>query len=117
MKWKVEVITEDSNNILVDVPEINDYEKEPVGMGFPLKLAQRIVKIHNESLQKIIDIIETAPHEESCTHLSVGQGDKCTCFKDLTPLGYENICPVCRQNPVSQNCSGYCWSCRAETDD
>ena len=50
MKWKVEYITEDSTNILVDDPKLSDVDKEAVGMGFPLKLAERIVDMHNKSL-------------------------------------------------------------------
>jgi len=47
MKWKAEYITEESVNILVDDPSLPDSDKEPVGMGFPLKLADRIVQMHN----------------------------------------------------------------------
>lgn len=52
MKWKVEVITSESSNVLVDNPALRDEDKEPVGMGFPLALAERLVKMHNEALEK-----------------------------------------------------------------
>lgn len=50
MKWKVEFITEISSNILVDDHAKLDIDKEIVGVGFPLKLAERIVKMHNENM-------------------------------------------------------------------
>jgi len=53
MKWKVEYITEESSNILVDDPILNDSDKEPVGMGFPVKLAERIVSMHNSAIDKL----------------------------------------------------------------
>lgn len=46
MKWKVEYITDDSSNILTIPAE------DIIGCGFPLKLAEHIVKSHNESLDK-----------------------------------------------------------------
>lgn len=53
MKWKVEYINDESSNILIDDPNISeDTDKEAVGMGFPIKLAERIVNLHNESLEK-----------------------------------------------------------------
>ena len=51
MKWKVEYVTADSNNILVDDPNVEDMDKEPVGMGFSVKLAERIVKMHNDAIE------------------------------------------------------------------
>jgi len=62
MKWKVEYITEGSSNVLVDDPNLSDSDKEPVGMGFPVKLAERIVKMHNivvDNLEKQNDKLET----------------------------------------------------------
>jgi len=53
MKWKVEYITEDSSNVLIDDPNLPDMDKEPVGMGFPLKLAERIVTLHNASIANL----------------------------------------------------------------
>jgi len=50
MKWKVEYITEESSNVLVDDPNLSDSDKEPVGMGFPVKLAERIVLMHNSAI-------------------------------------------------------------------
>lgn len=50
MKWMVEYITADSSNILVDDPNVPIMDKEPVGMGFPMKLAERLVKLHNEAV-------------------------------------------------------------------
>lgn len=52
MRWRVEVITDESSNILVDDANIPPDEQEPVGMGFPLALANRIVKMHNETADK-----------------------------------------------------------------
>lgn len=53
MKWKLEYITEDSSNILVDDPNLPDMDKEAVGMGFPIKLAERIVNLHNTSIDNL----------------------------------------------------------------
>ena len=53
MKWKVEYITEESSNVLVDDPSVEDMDKEPVGMGFPLKLAERLVSLHNASIDEL----------------------------------------------------------------
>lgn len=53
MKWEVEYITPESCNILVDDPALSNDEKEPVGMGFPQGLAERIVKMHNESIDSL----------------------------------------------------------------
>jgi hypothetical protein len=55
MKWKVEYIIEKSNNILVDDPKKEDGDKEPVGLGFPVKLAERIVKMHNEVVDELME--------------------------------------------------------------
>lgn len=53
MRWKVEYITEESTNVLVDDPSLSDSDKEPVGMGFPVKLAERIVEMHNSVLDDL----------------------------------------------------------------
>lgn len=53
MRWKVEYITEESTNVLVDDPSLSDSDKEPVGMGFPVKLAERIVAMHNSVLDDL----------------------------------------------------------------
>ena len=53
MRWKVEYITEESTNVLVDDPSLLDLDKEPVGMGFPVKLAERIVAMHNSALDAL----------------------------------------------------------------
>jgi len=50
VRWKVEFITEDSSNVLVDDPSSPDTDKECVGMGFPLKLAERLVSLHNQDV-------------------------------------------------------------------
>jgi len=60
MRWKVECITETSSNILIDDSNLADDEKEPIGMGFPLVLAKRIVKEHNYSLNKLDHALEKA---------------------------------------------------------
>jgi hypothetical protein len=52
MKWIVEYITSDSANVLVDDPAKPDMDKEPVGMGFPPKLAERIVQMHNRDIKE-----------------------------------------------------------------
>jgi hypothetical protein len=65
MKWKVEYITSSSVNILVDDPSVSDMDKEPVGMGFPQALAERIVEMHNQALDRAyhagigVDVEET----------------------------------------------------------
>lgn len=53
MKWKVEYITGNSCNVLLDDPKLSDMGKEPVGMGFPKSLAERLVTLHNESLENM----------------------------------------------------------------
>ena len=50
MRWRVEYITIDSANIIVDDPKIDAFDQEPVGMGFPVKLAERLVEMHNKSI-------------------------------------------------------------------
>ena len=50
MKWRVEYITPESSNILVDDPNIDPMDQEPVGMGLPVKLAERIINMHNENI-------------------------------------------------------------------
>jgi len=50
MKWRVEYITPGSSNVLVDDPDIDKMDQIPVGMGFPVKLAERIVQMHNENI-------------------------------------------------------------------
>lgn len=52
MRWRVEVITNESSNILIDDEMKDPMDQEPVGMGFPLTLAERIVKLHNEDADK-----------------------------------------------------------------
>lgn len=61
MKWKVEYITNESCNILVDDPNLQDVDKEPVGMGFPMKLAERIVSMHNKTLADLEDKVLGGP--------------------------------------------------------
>jgi hypothetical protein len=60
MKWRVEYIASQAN-IIVDDPSIPPMEQEPVGMGFPTQLAERIVRIHNEA----IDALTRKPESES----------------------------------------------------
>ena len=45
MKWKVEYITDESSNILV----VNE-DEDVVGIGFPVKLAEHIVDLHNKAI-------------------------------------------------------------------
>lgn len=49
MFWKVEYIG-DQANILIEDPAKPQDEWEPVGMGMPIKFAERIVKLHNDDL-------------------------------------------------------------------
>ena len=50
MKWVVEDIGVHANILKYDPDKlIEDYE--PIGLGFPLNLAERIVKMHNEALE------------------------------------------------------------------
>jgi len=60
MKWKVEYITDDSSNILIDDPSLSDIDKEPVGLGFPVKLAESLVKKHNDSLEPLRHAVANA---------------------------------------------------------
>ncbi len=52
MRWRVEVITRELSNILIDDPNVDPMDQEPVGMGFPLPLAKRIVRLHNEDVDR-----------------------------------------------------------------
>lgn len=52
MKWKVEYIGSQAN-ILIDDESKSDMDKDPVGMGFPIKLAENIVKLHNEAIEEL----------------------------------------------------------------
>jgi len=54
MKWAVEVITDESSNIVLETYTIDSPNEEIVGMGFPLKLAERIVKMHNTAIDAVI---------------------------------------------------------------
>jgi hypothetical protein len=49
MKWQVEYIGSQAN-ILISDSEKSVMDLDPVGMGFPIALAERIVKLHNEAL-------------------------------------------------------------------
>jgi len=51
MKWKVEDIGVHAN-ILFDDGE-RDVDSEPVGVGFPIDLANRLVKIHNKAIDEL----------------------------------------------------------------
>ena len=62
MKWKVEMITENSSNILIDDPNKKQEDQEPVGMGFPLKLANRIVDLHNKAIEEMSALIDKDPN-------------------------------------------------------
>lgn len=54
MKWKVEYITENSTNILIDDPSVAAGDEDAVAMAFPnKKLAERIVTLHNEAIENI----------------------------------------------------------------
>jgi len=57
MRWKVEYITNESSNVLVDDPNILDVDKDIVGMGFPMKLAERIVALHNKDIADYEDML------------------------------------------------------------
>jgi hypothetical protein len=45
-KWKVEYIGSQANILICDDAK-SDMDLEPVGMGFPIALAERIVRLHN----------------------------------------------------------------------
>lgn len=61
MKWTVEYITDDSANVLIDDPTVKDpSDRELVGMGFPVKLAERLVRLHNESVETALFTLPTA---------------------------------------------------------
>ena len=62
MKWKVEIITKNSSNILIDDPEKKSEDQEPVGLGFPLKLAERIVGLHNKDLESKSTVVAKYPN-------------------------------------------------------
>lgn len=50
MKWKVEYITAESSNIVLETYTTDSDNSEVVGMGFPVKMAERIVRMHNEAV-------------------------------------------------------------------
>ena len=53
MRWKIEYITSDSCNILVDDSNISEADKDVVGLGFPPKLAERVVRLHNADIEAL----------------------------------------------------------------
>lgn len=57
MKWKVEYIGSQAN-ILIDDSSKSDMDKTPVGMGFPIKLAENIVKLHNADIESFRNTLE-----------------------------------------------------------
>lgn len=67
MKWKIEYITNDAVNILIDDPAKSDVDKDPVGMGFPINLAERIVRLHNDALEDASKIWTRRMHETTGT--------------------------------------------------
>lgn len=78
MKWKVEYITPDSTNILVDDPSLRDGDKTPVAMGFPSpKLPESIVRLHNE----VCDAHEKRLEEIKKVYLE----DRGVVFENLPP--------------------------------
>lgn len=57
MKWKVEYIGSQAN-ILIDDESKSDMDKTPVGMGFPIKLAENIIKLHNADIENFRNTLE-----------------------------------------------------------
>ena len=60
MKWKLEYITKDSVNILFDDDKSN-IDSEAVGIGLPHALAERLVRLHNETIENIINKVNDEP--------------------------------------------------------
>lgn len=58
MKWKIEDIGVHTN-ILMDDGQ-SDMDSDPVAIGLPLALAERLVKLHNDDLEKCEKILKDA---------------------------------------------------------
>ena len=57
MRWKIEYITPDSTNILVDDPNVTDMDKVAVVIGRTrIHVDETIVNMHNEALEPKIDV-------------------------------------------------------------
>ena len=52
MKWKIEDVGVHCN-ILFDLEDVDISDAEAVGIGFPRTLAERLVKIHNDAIEKL----------------------------------------------------------------
>lgn len=52
MKWKVEYIGAQAN-ILIFAEGVDTDDLIPVGMGFPVALAERIVRLHNDAIDEV----------------------------------------------------------------
>lgn len=52
MKWIVEYIGPHAH-ILIDDPDYLMEDKECIGIGLPTKLAENIVKVHNEAIEQL----------------------------------------------------------------
>ncbi len=75
MKWKVEYVTADSTNILLESATQDSDDGAIVGMGFPMKLAERVVRMHNESINETVETIQFAyKHLESMDSYSLVSG-------------------------------------------
>lgn len=56
MKWQVEYIADVSYvNILENKEDVHRDDQEPIGMGLPLDLAERIVQMHNAAIDQTIE--------------------------------------------------------------
>lgn len=100
MKWKIEDITEESANILFDDGQSN-FDSDAVGIGFPPVLAERLVKLHNEDLEKITEeknVSEPEIHKLRCPILSCRSDKVDWIHRKSTALGRheERISTCCR---------------------
>lgn len=55
MFWRIENLTDEESHILIeDLTKPNRDDWEPVGMGFPPALAERLVKLHNDTVKDLL---------------------------------------------------------------
>lgn len=59
MKWVVEDVGTHAN-ILEDDGSGRTVDMPPIGMGFPLALAERLVTTHNDAVERLIAVVEAA---------------------------------------------------------